>query len=135
MDPISGPTTFACKRARVFITISSTTPHQTGALTILRESLLLEYVRLCGVEMRESMGIRHRSTVGTIAARWHSTHHRTSLSDLWPPRCRYPRMHLLHHASTGMASVGVLTGHWVVAGRQTVLRNALSGKRLRHHHC
>ena len=94
-------------------------------------------MRLRGIQVGESMGIRHRTTrtSGAPSARCHTTHHWAGLAHLRSSRSGYTRVHLLDHSRTGMSSIRMLGGHWMVTGRQAVLRDALvGGKRLRHHH-
>lgn len=94
-------------------------------------------MRLRGIQMGKSVGIRHRATrPGGSSARGHSTHHRAGLAHLRSSCGGNTGVHLLYHSLAGVASVGVLGGHWMVAGRHAMLRDALvGGKRLRHHHC
>lgn len=94
-------------------------------------------MRLRGVQVGESMGVRHGATrTGGSSARGHPTHHWAGLAHLRSSCGRNPGMHLMYHCLAGMSSVRMLGGHWMVAGWHAMLRDALvGGKRLRHHHC
>ena len=106
-------------------------------LTVLSKLGLLKKMRLRRAQMRECMGIGYWTPRACRAStRRHSTHHRTGLADLRPSWHRNPGVYLLHHPSTRMDGIRMLSVGHRMAWRQTrMLRNALMGReRLRHHH-